>query len=211
MSDRPDLRAARTGTPQAAPTVEEHPPGSVLRSVLIVVTVIAVSLGGFWWLNRPATGGSGQSVTAIDVPGAGVAPTLGQPAPDFTAATTDGSTVTLSELRGRPVWITFGASWCAPCRVEAPDIQHAYASGQGDIQVVSVYLGEDAAAARGFATSLGLTFTHVPDPERQLAAAWGVNGIPVHWFIDADGVLREHRVGILGPERIREIVEPLNH
>ncbi|MDO5500007.1 MAG: TlpA disulfide reductase family protein [Propionibacteriaceae bacterium] len=192
-------------------TVEHRPAGSTLRSVLVVLAVAVVTVGGFWWLNRPAPGGGGNSVTAIEVPGAGVAPTIGQQAPDFTATTIDGRAVRLSELRGRPVWLTFGASWCAPCRVEAPDIQRAYAAGLGNVEVISVYLGEDAAAAQSFAGSLGLTYAHVPDPERKLAAAWGVNGIPVHWFVDADGVVREHEVGILGPQRIRELVEPLAH
>ena len=112
-------------------------------------------------------------------------------------------------MRGRPVWVTFGATWCAPCRVEAPDIQAAHAAGQQGVQVVAVYLGEDAAAVNRFAQDLGLTYAHVPDPDRALAAAWGVNGIPVHWFIDSAGTVSATRVGIVGPDQIEGVLSSL--
>lgn len=189
----------------ASGLVEERPAGTRRRTMLAIAAVSALVLGGGWWITQPAQEG-GAATASVNVPGAAAAPRVGDVAPDFTATTTDGRTLTLSSLRGRPVWLTFGASWCAPCRVEAPDIQAAHAaSGERGVQVVAVYLGEDAAAVKSFASTLGLTYTHVPDPEQKLAAAWGVRGIPVHWFIGADGTVTATQAGIVGPERIRAL------
>lgn len=199
-----------TGTPvegrsSASGPVEERPAGTRRRTLLAIAAVSALVLGGGWWITQPAPDG-GAATASVTVPGAATAPRVGDAAPDFTATTTDGRSLTLSSLRGRPVWLTFGASWCAPCRVEAPDIQAAHAaSGERGVQVVAVYLGEDAAAVKSFASTLGLTYTHVPDPDQKLAAAWGVRGIPVHWFIGADGTVTATQAGIVGPERIRAL------
>lgn len=193
-------------TPAPAVTVE-NPAGTRWRTLLVIAIVAAIVLGGGWWMTRPVmTGGVDGNYATVQVDGAAVAPKIGSVAPDFTATTTDGTTITLSQLRGKPVWLNFGATWCAPCRVEAPDIQAAHVAQERGIQIVAVYLGEDKAAIDPFAASLGLTYHHVPDPKKALASAWGVNGIPVHWFIDADGVIRSTQVGILGPDRITELL-----
>jgi thiol-disulfide isomerase/thioredoxin len=70
---------------------------------------------------------SGGAVTSVTLTGAatGDAPTVGKAAPDFLTMTTDGKPLRLSDLKGKPVWLTFGASWCQPCRAENPDIQAA--------------------------------------------------------------------------------------
>lgn len=185
--------------------VEERPSGTRWRVALVIGLILAVVVGGGWWVTRPA--GAAAS-GAAGTPGAAK---VGSPAPDFTGVAVDGRTVRLSELRGRPVWVSFGASWCAPCRVEAPDLQAAHAAaGDTGVQIVAVYLSEDAAAVERFASTLGLGYTHIPDPEQDLAGAWGVRGIPVHYVIDSAGVLRVIQVGIVGPDRIQSVLAELS-
>lgn len=188
--------------------VEERPKGTRWRTLLVVGLTAVLLGGGGWWVTRPAA--DAATAAGAGVPAA--APVVGGPAPPLAAVDVEGRTVTLDELRGRPVWVTFGASWCAPCRVEAPDIQAAYAAGSAEgVQVVAVYLGEEAEAVRQFAQTLGLTYTHIPDPARELAAAWGVRGIPVHYFLDAAGTVRAIHVGIVGPDRIGELLAQAAH
>lgn len=197
--------------PDHGATIEERPAGTQWRTLLVMAVVVTIVVGGGWWITRPTTyGGTDFGVAQVVVEGAQAAPKVGTAAPDFTARTSDGRTITLSEMRGRPVWITFGATWCAPCRVEAPDIEAAHRAQEAGVQVIGVYIGEDAAAVTSFADALGLTYDHVPDPAKTLASTWGVNGIPVHWFIDADGTIRATQVGILGPGRIAELLAPLH-
>ncbi len=180
--------------------------GLVLVLVLGGASLFVGRLGGDASSGAPGAGGAGaggpgggQAIaggTLVDVTGSGVAPEVGKRAPDFTAETVDGEVVSLSQFRGRPVWLTFGATWCASCRVEAPDIQAAYEEA-GDAVVLAVYLSERADEVRTYAERVGMTFTHVPDPDERIAAQYHVIGVPQHYFIDRDGVVRSLRFGVL--------------
>ena len=74
--------------------------------------------------------------------------------------------------------------------------------GQGGM--AAVYLAEDSTTVKNFAELMKLTYTQVPDPDTAIASAWGVRGIPVHYFIDAKGTIKATHVGILPPDRIKE-------
>jgi peroxiredoxin len=166
------------------------------------VTAVLVMVGAYL-VDRPdsATGG----ITAVELTGAksGPPPVVGQPAQDFTATTVDGQQVSLSGYRGRPVWLTFGATWCAPCRAEAPDIQAAYEQAKPDgVVVIAVYLSEDAAEVRDYTGRIGLGYVHVADPDTRIASAYRVLGIPAHYFIDRSGVLRSIKIGVLTRARV---------
>jgi thiol-disulfide isomerase/thioredoxin len=145
------------------------------------------------------------TVTSITVTGTatGDPPTVGRTAPPFTALTADGKAFDLGALKGRPVWLTFGATWCQPCRAENPDIETAYLryKDQG-LAVVQVYITEDAKVVNDYADRVGLTYTRVPDPTQRLAAEYRILGIPTHYFIGRDGVLKVLRIGSLTDELI---------
>lgn len=178
----------------------------VLAVILVLVLAGAyVAVAGGFRLPGPSGPGAGTADaggvaggdgTLVDVAGTGDVPEVGALAPDFTAVTLDGDEVTLSEFRGRPVWLTFGATWCASCRVEAPDIQAAYEESD-DTVVLAVYLSEDAGDVRPYVERLGMTFTHLPDPDERLASRFHVIGVPMHYFIDREGVVRALKFGVL--------------
>ena len=165
--------------------------------VIIAVAVLA---------NQPARTENGNGLTAVNLTGSegGAAPEVGKTAPDFLAATVDGKSVKLSDLKGHPVWLTFGASWCQPCRAEAPDIQAAYAGfkAKGG-EIVQVFLNEDAPAVKDYADRVGLTYVKVPDPDTTIASEYRILGIPSHFFIASDGTLQSMKVGSLDPDKIK--------
>lgn len=135
-------------------------------------------------------------------------PAIGAPAPNLALSTIDGRLVNLTDLRGRPVWLTFGASWCQACRAENPDIEAAFeAATDGDLALIAVFISEDDATVADYARRVGLTYEKVADPNRDLAGRYRVVGLPSHFFIDRVGVLREVRVGSLDPAGIRREVE----
>jgi cytochrome c biogenesis protein CcmG/thiol:disulfide interchange protein DsbE len=178
---------------------------SRLGTLAVLVVTALVVWAGAQALNRPvAQDSGGGQTTAVTLTGAAAsAPEVGRTAPDFTATTTDGTTVSLASLRGHPVWLTFGASWCAACRAEAPDIQDAYqrAKASGAV-VVEVFISEDASTVRDYAARIGLTYSKVADPDTQIASEYRVLGIPAHFFIDSSGVLRAAKAGTLSPDRM---------
>jgi cytochrome c biogenesis protein CcmG/thiol:disulfide interchange protein DsbE len=172
------------------------------RGTLVIMAITAAIILGVAYLSdRRDTIAADGAVTAVTVVGSasGAAPVIDTAAPDFAALTTDGTPFKLSDYVGRPVWLTFGASWCQPCRAENPDIQATYRKVGDDIVVLQVYMSEDAATVKEYVQRVGITYTTVPDPSERLAAEYRILGIPSHFFIDASGVLRQIKIGSLDP------------
>ena len=87
------------------------------------------------------------------------APLPDRPAPDFTLPTLDGTTVTLSELKGQVALINVWATWCPPCRAEMPTIQATYEQyREQGFTVLAVDLQEDPRTVAGFMREFKLTF-----------------------------------------------------
>ena len=169
---------------------------SRLGTVGVLAVTAVLVLGG----AHLVSGGSDTAedgVSRVELVGqAGPAPEVDAPAHDFRAVTTDGREVALSDYAGQPVWLVFNATWCSSCRAEAPDIQEAYAE-HDDVTVLSVYIAESERTVVGYTERAGLTYDHIADPQTTIASAYRVLGIPAHFFIDGDGVLRSSAVGSL--------------
>lgn len=178
-----------------------------LRLIGVLAVVTALVMGGVWIVNR----GNGATATGAKVnDGTRARPVVGQAAPDFTGTAIDGTTVTLSSLRGHPVWLIFNATWCADCRAEAPEVQAlSLAHADAGLEVVAVYLNEDASVVQQWTALLGLTFTHIPDPDTSIAARYNVPGVPTHYFVDATGTIRSVQVGTLSHTAMAEAISAL--
>lgn len=151
----------------------------------------------------------GPIVTMTPPPGVTVGPLddneplVGDPAPDFQLLAADvQSVVHLAELRGKPVLVNFWASWCGPCREEMPDIQAAYTAAGGALEVIGVNVREADIVARGFAYNLGVDFPLVLDYDGAVAQQYRIGGLPVSYFIDAEGVIRSVNIGYLSKESL---------
>lgn len=171
----------------------------------------AVILAVAYMANQPAPGSS-TTFTKVNVNGASSTggPMVGQSAPDFQATTDEGQTLKLSALKGSPVWLTFGASWCQPCRSENPDIQAAWAKYETQgLRLVQVFYTEDQATVSRYAETVGLTYARIPDPDSRLAAGYRIAGIPTHFFIDKAGVLRQITSSTLDPAAIEAALKEI--
>ncbi len=145
-------------------------------TTLAVLAVTGVAIVTAAYLSDPARATSvlaDGTVTAVNLTGAptGDPPAVGKPAPEFAAVTADGVRFDLADLRGKAVWLTFGATWCQPCRAENPDIEAAYQKykAQG-LVVVQVYIGEDAQTVNDYTNRVGLTYARIPDTFDRLAS-----------------------------------------
>ena len=201
-----------TDTPPVSPPKgwQQRLRESRLGTVLVLGVTAALVTGGAYLVERPkaaattTTAGGGAGTTATNVvAGDGPAPKIGQVAAGFTGITTDGKSVSLSSLKGQAVWLTFGASWCAACVAEAPDIEAAYKTFKPKgVEVLAISISEDSATVKDYATRVGLTFPMVADPDTTIASLYRVYGIPAHFFIDKAGVLRVVKTGGLSPEQM---------
>ncbi|WP_455130549.1 TlpA family protein disulfide reductase [Propionibacterium acidifaciens] len=176
---------------------------SPLFTLLVLTVTAGVAIAGVWLVNHHGDAQE-DAITAVQVSGGtGRLVGTGQTAPGFTATTIDGRTVTLSALRGRPVWLVFEASWCASCRSEAPDVEAAYQHGaEAGLEAIGLYLSEDSSDVQRYVDALGLTYTQVPDEGSRIAASFGIMGIPSHVFIDADGVVQIAHPGALSASQM---------
>jgi peroxiredoxin len=184
-------------------------PAAAGRLRTLLVLAVAATLVGVvaWVVDKPTDDG----VTLL--PGgatAGSLPRVGNVPPDFQATAVDGSAVSMAALKGKPTWLTFGASWCPDCRAEAPDLEATYAKykAQG-LSVLGIFIQEDQAAVLDYAKRVGFTFPMVADPSARIADLYRTYGIPLHFFIGRDGVIREVRIGRLSAGDMEQLVQQI--
>ncbi|MBI3805419.1 MAG: TlpA family protein disulfide reductase [Nitrospirae bacterium] len=128
-------------------------------------------------------------------------PQIGGPASDFQAITTEGQSVRLSDYRGKVLLLTFWATWCEPCKKELPEIEAAYEKHKREgLAVLAVNFGEKREEAETFAKKMGFPFPTLVDRKVAIAERYGVISLPVSFFIDADGIIRERVIGGLMTE-----------
>jgi peroxiredoxin len=176
---------------------------------IMAVTAVIIAAVAFM-VNQPAAGAGGVTSVTLTGDASGEAPTVGKPAPDFTATTIDGKTVKLSDFKGQPLWLTFGASWCQPCRAENPDVLATYEKLKGrGLVVLAIFISEDAPAVKDYADRVGLTYQKVADPDTRIASEYRILGIPSHYFIDRSGVLVQLKIGSLDPAAMEAAVEAI--
>lgn len=172
--------------------------GRFVAPVVIGVTAVLV-VAALLYANRSESQAAGRTTVSSGTGGGRIS--VGAPAPDFSAPLVGGGDISLSGLRGKPVWLVFGASWCAECRTEAPDVQEAFVRFEGTgLVVLGVYVDEDEDAVTGYASRVGITYPQVADPTHKIAEAYRVLGVPAHFFIDRAGVLHAFRDGALSPD-----------
>jgi len=135
-------------------------------------------------------------------------PILQHQAPDITGQTLEGTTVRLSELRGRTVVLNFFATWCIPCQREHPELlkfaqQH---KTRDDARVLQVIFDDTRAAARGFAADHPVPWPVIADPDGQVALDFGVRGPPESFIIAPDGTVLYKIVGQVDAAGLNRLV-----
>ncbi len=131
-------------------------------------------------------------------------PLLQQPAPAFTLNTAQGRPMSLESFKGRPVVLNFWASWCGPCRDEAPLLQDlARQQKPGGLAVVGVLFNDkDTGRISDFVRQYGLSYPNLRDDNLETSISYGITGVPETFFIDAQGIIRAIDRGGMDKERL---------
>lgn len=153
---------------------------------------------------------SGTSVSTVPAPRRA---RIGKVAPDFALPALDGKTVTLSSYRGRPVVLTFFASWCHPCEEDMPVLEQAQRDAGNRIAVIGVNYQDIDSDTRDFVNRLGVTFPALIEDsaENPVAKKYDVHAMPDTLFIDADGVVRDRLYGTVTTDDLTKAVQALLH
>lgn len=191
----------------AVPAARRARPGeSRLRTILILAVVAVAVIFVAWYADQP----QGNSNVRAGKPPPGAPPLPGTVPPDFSATTIDGAVVSMAALKGQPTWLTIGASWCADCRAEAKDLQATYAKYQPQgLRVLGIFIEESETAVADFAKRIGFTFPMVADPQGAIADLYRVYGLPIHYFVGRDGLIRVVRIGRLSPSEMEQLVQQI--
>lgn len=161
------------------------------------VVGVALILGGIWLISsRISSGRSGGFNSVATTPVKAVA-LVGQSAPDFALKNMAGETIRLSDFKGKSVLVNFWATWCAPCRAEAPVLQRAAVEYKDKLVIIGVNMttNDTPAQVPAFVEEFGLTFPIVLDETGEVSQAYQVIGLPTSIFIDQDGIITDVRLG----------------
>ena len=135
-------------------------------------------------------------------------PVLGTPAEDFQLLDLNGNTQSLESYRCKVVLLNFWATWCKPCTTEMPAMQSTYDRlREKGFVVLAINELEDDAKVREHIRQYGHTFPVLMDRDNKVANQFGVYGLPVSFFIDERGVVREYiKGGLLTEQKIYDVV-----
>lgn len=202
------------------------PRTSIVAGLLVgVAAAVALLAGVVAFAPEPATAtpsapqpsialsSPSPAVTASPSPTAATSPTsepsspgssqfhVGEPAPPLVVPQVGGGTIDLAALRGKPVWVNFMATWCPPCQDEFP-LMNGFAARYADdgLVVLAIDVKEEEGLVAAFAQNLGATFPLGLDSDGRVAETWDAIALPIHFWIDADGIVRDGSLGGIGPD-----------
>ncbi len=180
---------------------------AVLAAAVVVLGISKLTGGSEPELQAPVETTAGVETTATEET------TAASYAPDFTMYDREGNAHSFSEFLGKPVILNFWASWCGPCKSEMPDLEEAYQEYGQQIQFLLVDLAdgvqETVEKAAGYIDEQGYTFPVYFDSGMEGASSYGVTGIPVTYFIDAQGVFVAYYQGAMPAEILQQGINML--
>ena len=199
------------------PSPDEQPRRRGINPVWVMIGVGILMLGAIALasafrqpMNNSIQGGNtvgtGQLVASGERVGQPLAP--GAIPPAFELSDADGATISLADLRGRPVVINFWATWCPPCRTEMPEFEAAHRR-YPQLAMVGVNLREPPDTVRTFVNRAGYTWTFLLDRDGQTAIRYAVAALPTTIFVQPDGSVREIRVGGMNGKDIEQKIAAL--
>jgi cytochrome c biogenesis protein CcmG/thiol:disulfide interchange protein DsbE len=163
----------------AAPQPERRRPRITLGTVVLLAGIALVALVVAMQLARQTRG-----------------PLESGTAPDFRVTTFDGQEIALSGLRGQIVVVNFWASWCEPCKEEAPHLEAVWQTyRERGVVVLGIAWSDVEADTRAFIADFDLTYPNAPDIGTRIGDDYLIRAVPETYIIDREGQVVERLIG----------------
>ncbi len=160
----------------------------------------------------PTQSGNGSlpsTLPTVSPIGSGLGTAIGQVAPNIRVTLTDGSLMDTADFGGQPLWINFMATWCPQCTTELPMMERFQGNLKDQMTMLVIDVGEDRSVVRDFIRGLDVDLTVGIDRDGSIQAQWAAYGLPVHYMLDADGVVQQIVYGGASEETFIEAVTVL--
>ena len=182
----------------------------ILKMVLLALVFVALLLGAKRLYD---TLGSRVQMDTLATQSTEAVETQKQAAPDFTVYDLEGNAHKLSDFRGKPVILNFWATWCGYCKMEMPDFEEKYQQYGEDVHFLMVNVTDSAQetmeTASAYVQEQGFTFPVYYDTSLEATTAYQANGLPVTYFIDAEGNFVAWQQGMLSADTLQRGIDIL--
>lgn len=150
------------------------------------------------------------ALLAIGMRMRGSGPVEKGPAPMFSMPTFDGPDLSLADLKGKVVVVNFWASWCPPCKDEAPYFEKVYRQYKDrGVVFVGVDYMDTEKEAREFIKTYNITYPNGPDLRGKISQAYRIRGVPETFFVDKEGILQGMVIGPVPQQQLIQKIETL--
>jgi thiol-disulfide isomerase/thioredoxin len=127
---------------------------------------------------------------------------------DFKLKDLNGKEVSLSDYKGKKVFLNFWASWCPPCKAEMPEMEKLYQETKdSDLVILAVNLSEDKSTVQNFIKNNKYTFSVLLDSDNAAAMKYQVVSIPTSYFIDKEGNVVAKHIGSMTLENMKSYID----
>lgn len=130
---------------------------------------------------------------------------------DFKLKDLNGKEVSLSQFKGKRVFLNFWATWCPPCKAEMPEIEAIFKETKdSDLVILAVNIGEDKSTVKSFMDKNKYNFSVLLDTDNSIATKYNIQSIPTSFFIDKDGVVVSRHIGTMNKTQMETYIKNIN-